>query len=692
MTKAHFIQALHDRYFPKTCTGSKIKPHFAEQLESLNLAEKHDLAQNLLSMGEEQLLSGSLSALDLFDRASMLDAKNPDLWFRQGLALFEHGESGSKDKTLFLACKNFKIASKLAEERADIWWAWGNVLYLIGESRKESHYFVQAKNKYQRALELAANASKETLCRMHWDNGSAWLSIAEYSGEAIDIRTAIESFRVSAEMQTEPPPDFWNDFGRAYLQMALLINENRLYFQAIEYFEKALEIEPRHRESILGLAHANTELYTNTQDSKYFHAAGKYYEKQIACTPKDPELYLEWAQLLGAFGKEQKDRKALKLSLDKCARACRDDLSVIAQKVESLSWLGAYTNQPNLILEAESKILAATEKFPEVAELWYACGICYSAFAYYYNSCEYEEIAIEKLQKAISCDRADSEIWHAIARCHSNIGNQYEDWDILERAIKFYQKAIEFKPACPALIFDLAKTLFFLGKITNETAFLEQAQLQFEIILRGQNDALMQHPEWIFYYACTLDLLGELSDEDESYYCRAIEAFNNVLLIDPDYPAIYYHMALSFSHLAMATFETRAFRLALNYFKIAAKQDEENDTILLEWGLTLTSVADQLSENEGTMRTNYFAEAEQKLTQSGMLGNQMAYYHLACFYSLTGKPEKSLHFLQEAKVMDVLPPLEELMEDEWLENVRATKAFAGFLITLENKEKSIDDR
>ena len=119
MAKAHFIQALHDRYYPKTCSGHKPCSTLTAQPESLSPEDRRRLAEDLLSKGERELLDGKMNALELFDQASLLDANNPDLWFRQGLALFEHGTANAREKTLFLACKNFKIAAKLSEHNTD---------------------------------------------------------------------------------------------------------------------------------------------------------------------------------------------------------------------------------------------------------------------------------------------------------------------------------------------------------------------------------------------------------------------------------------------------------------------------------------------------------------------------------------------------------------------------------------------
>jgi hypothetical protein len=85
-------------------------------------------------------------------------------------------------------------------------------------------------------------------------------------------------------------------------------------------------------------------------------------------------------------------------------------------------------------------------------------------------------------------------------------------------------------------------------------------------------------------------------------------------------------------------------------------------------------------------------EAEKKLLQSGQLGNQQTYYHLACLHSLLQRMEESLRFLKQAHIADILPPIEDLLQDEWLENLRSTEAFSLFIAQLERKENLADER
>ena len=116
--------------------------------------------------------------------------------------------------------------------------------------------------------------------------------------------------------------------------------------------------------------------------------------------------------------------------------------------------------------------------------------------------------------------------------------------------------------------------------------------------------------------------------------------------MNPELDEVHYQMGLSFSHLGELTLEINNFYKALHYFKLAAKQDEENDSILLDLGITLINISECTSDPAEV--DTCLADAEVKLTQSAKSGNLTAYYQLACLYSLTGRYEEGLRFLKKA--------------------------------------------
>lgn len=80
-----------------------------------------------------------------------------------------------------------------------------------------------------------------------------------------------------------------------------------------------------------------------------------------------------------------------------------------------------------------------------------------------------------------------------------------------------------------------------------------------------------------------------------------------------------------------------------------------------------------------------YLEAEQKLNRAGLLGNQHAYYYLACLYALTNRFTEAIALLGKAKEAEVLPNVEELLQDEWLAPLKTQEVFAEFLSQLETR-------
>ncbi len=686
MNRIHFLQQLHDRYFPKDELPSVRLAQLAKKWEKLPQEEKKLLAETFLHQGEMKLLQKDKSALAHFDEAISLDPMNPMIWYKVGLSLYEYGSDQNDKRALLLANKNLKIATTLEPNKYALWHVWGNILTDLGLLTDEAHYLFKAKELLQKAIALSKEQAKEHLHQLYWDYGLLWLNLADHSGEAVDVRMAIQSLRTSFAQMAKIAPEFWHDFGIAHQKMASLINDNRMYLQAIDYFKKAISLSKTYYEAYRSLADSYTQLYINTLQEEYFSEASHSFELAARIHPNDPSLLLEWAQLLGENGKLNRDAQKLKLSIEKCLHAHRHEpyqVEIIGQWIESLSLLGALTNRLDLISEAENKANEKLEQYPESPELWYALGVCQTSYALYYNDLEYEEAAIEKFQIGLSLDRSHAELWHAIASSHSRIGKSLDDYDLLERSCKFYLKAIHLKPSCPPLIFDYALTLLKLGEISENSKILEEALSQIESLLQIQKEALLNHPEWLFHYGLILDTLGKYSEEGESFHLKAVEVFHQVLLIDPAYPKIYFHMALSLSKAAESVCDLKLYEKAINFFHLSAKHDEEDDEIFLEWGLTLLSLSQESIAAE--IQATSYLEAEQKLNRAGLLGNQHAYYYLACLYALTNRFTEAIALLGKAKEAEVLPNVEELLQDEWLAPLKTQEVFAEFLSQLETR-------
>ncbi len=677
----HPLRRMVLRLFPRKA-GLESSPRHWEHLTE---NQKKELSERSLAAGEIALYNDDLNGLAHFEAAATLAGDNPEVWYREGVAFYEYGLAEGREKALLLASRYFKLAAQLAPDIPEIWSGWGATLLQLGAAYSEHHFYLEAKEKLQKAIETGKRLPKEALAVLYWNFGLVWTELAQHSGEAIDVQLAIQAFRNSMECQERPSPEFLNDTGNAYLQMGLLVNDPRLFLQAADLVQEAVDLAPLYLEGWASLAYVYAQLYLNTMDEKYSARSCHCYERLCQEDPSEPDHWLGWSQILGESGRLNRDAKKLRLSIEKAIRGHnidKDNAPLLYQWVEALSHLGSLTGRLDLLIEAENMILRGHDQFGDEPDLWHAYGICLLAFGQYYSDPDYYEYAIEKLQYGLSLDRTNAEIWQALALAHTHLAHLTGHLDLIERATRFYTRALDLKPSCPALLFDAANAWLLACDLRDDPKDLDQAVQLYETLLQTQKEALLNHPEWLFQYTTAIEWLGEYNG-DESYISKAADLYLHVLLIDPETPKIHFRIAMCFVKLAEHSLEAEYYKRALHYFGFAIRQDEEDDTAWLECGLASIHLAHHSLEEDAI--NQHYADAEQKLIRAGQLGNLSALYNLASLYSILGRTEEAMEFICKAEKAFVLPTIEEMFEDEWLDNLRGTEAFAEFLSNLETR-------
>lgn len=650
-------------------------------------------ADTLEMEAELVLLKGDLPlALELFDKATLIDEQNARLYFRQGLCLFEYGTENTTEKALFLACKKFKKATLLDPCYFEAYQAWGNALAFIGESQKEIHYFVEAEGKYKTAIALCDFSEKEVAADLFWDYGVVWLHLSENSQEALDLRYALQAFEKAQTFHYKLPHEYWIDYGTASLKLSEKINDIKLHVKAIHCFKHAISMNHNSFNGWASLADALSLFYAHSHDEEHFNQANEAFATAANLCGHENEIWSKWAEFLCHSSRKHQDIKKLRAAIEKCHRVYAHDpkdAKILAIWAECLARLGELNDRLDLLNEAQNKICEALDISEDDPDVWYSYGMCLHSFASYYNDFDYYYQAIEKFQEGISIDRTHHQLWHSIASSYSQVGVVELDTEALEKSLKFFQKAIALSPFNSYYLFDYGFALYKLGELTQQQQRLHEAVFYIEQAVNTQKNAIYLHPEWLFHYASTLDLLGDFHEE-EYYYTRAIEIFSHVLMIDPEFSRIHHRLAQTFSHLGELIYDVDHFYRALHHLRLATKRDEEDDQIILDWGLTLINIAQHAVDY--TDIDSIYREAEAKLLHAAKLGNLQAYYHLGCLYSILRYYDKALHFVQKADQYKALPPMEEILQDDWLDGLRSTVDFREFLAQLETRRNLHEER
>jgi tetratricopeptide (TPR) repeat protein len=635
-------------------------------------------AEFLQRQGEKKLLQGESKGTFLFELAAKFDSQNPIMHFEQGLALLDYGTEVKVKKYLLLANKSFKSAVKIDPEYFSAWKAWGKTLVILGNLFSEHHFFLEAKIKFEKAIALSSGISFDALADLYWQYGLVMQQIASHSSEICDLNKALESLAKVLSYSEDMPIQFWQDYGNLSLKLGMQISDVRLYLKAINCFKNGIQKSISNFDCWHLMGRALSELYELTFDEDHFCQANECFTNAVKLHPQNIPIWKDWARLLKNSGKRLNDVKRLHSCIEKCHKAyscSRKDAETLIIWSEALSHLGLITDRLDLIFEGNNKAVEAEDKFSLSPEIYYAFGINLFALGKYHCDLDYYYQAIEKFQEGLSICRVNDKLWFHLGYTYSIIAGIEGDASLYERAIKFYQKAIHLVPQS-VYYYEMASSMVKLSEAISDSTVLDDALQNFETAFNLQKNAVYLRPEWLYEYATALDIKAD-SQDDEKLYVKAIEILKRVLILDPDFPDIHYKIALIYSHLGELIEEKEAYQRAISHYKIALQKNEENETLLLDWALTLINLAQiNLSTDE---REELFREAEYKLIQSAKLGNTEVFYHLACLYSLMMHYDKSIHYLEKAEQFDSLPPIEEVMDDDWLSNLRETELFRSFI-------------
>lgn len=637
--------------------------------------------------GKSKLENGEIEGAALLEAAANLDPENHELLFQQGLSLLQYGIESKKKKYLLLANKKFNQAVKLNQDHTASWQSWGKSFAFLGETFGDHHFFLEAKKRYEQAIEHSQGISGECAAEIHWDYGKIMARIAEHSGEVSDYYRSLDAHAKASQYREDLPSEFWKSFGRTSLNLGLHINDTRFYYKAINCHKNAISHSLSDFESWYLLGYSLMQLYYVTHDEDHFCQANECFADGAKLNPQNADLWAAWAKLLLSSGVRLKDVKRLHSCIEKCHRGYtlhQNSEKILSIWARALAALGLHSERLELMQDALNKHAEATEKFGQTLELSFTHGSILFAKGEFFKDLDYYYQAIEKFQEGLSIDRTSHKLWFHLGYTYSITAEMENDSMLYERAVKFFNRAIALQTRSTYL-YEYAKTLAKLADVERDRPSLEKALMHYEQAFSLQKNAAYVHPQWLFQYGVALDLMGDFADEDQ-FYVKAVEVLSRVLVLDPDFPDIHYQIGLVYSHLGELVESGEIFERAMTHFKIAAKENEENELILLDWALAIINLCEMSGcsvDREQLMR-----EAEYKLIQSAKLGASEAYYHLSSLYSILRQFDKSLYFLEKSESFGALPAIDEILEDDWMENLRQTELFQSFLAHLESRQNS----
>lgn len=652
--------------------------------------EKELFARLLLLQGAEQLARGEPRVFDTFELAARVTSYSPWIFFQQGL-IFASQENNSR--CLKLAINNFKKAAEGKPSSFAGWHKWAESLLILGILDHDLETLVDAQTKFVQANTLfPSDATIELTGVFHWKWAVCLAMIGLHSGEPVDFFESVNHFRIAAQSGCQNP-QFLLDYGNALADLGSLIEKQELFLEALQHFELVTKMDPENSEGWRCHGCCLAKLHEMAPKAEYVSQAFESFKASTALYDQNGYLWLKWAQLESHQGRATGSKDLLESSLEKFSKANQlepNHPGILGNWAETELILAFYHDRHDLILSAKSKIIKSLELQPGNSDGWYVYGACLNEMGRYFEEKSYYLEAIEKFQHGLSLKRQNPLLWYGMALSNFALGELQDDQSLIEKSVYYCARVLECGGSPNAQFWnDWGVALLKLGEMTNQSKHVELAIEKFERALKQplfdpENEDV--DLEWIYNYSCALDLLGELT-EDPRHFEKAVHMLSQLLQMEPTYTEARYNLALALSHLAHALSDLELFNKAVEHFQFLVNEDPEDDIVLLDFATCLVNLALLVDDvNKPNQSEALFRQAEGHLLRTAALGNNDAYYLLASVCSLSGQYPLGMHFLEKAEALRALPTVEQILHDDWLEDLRNTPSFKQFLNRLTTKQ------
>lgn len=666
----------------------------SQEWKDLQDDERILLGKLFIKKGELELKNGDPAFQNSFALAETAAPSNVTILYLKGKVFAAQTQNA---RCLASAIEAFELAISLQPHFFEAYLLWGETLIQCGMFHQNPQYFQKAQHKFQEAFAFLEHQPAEIESRFFWKWGLSWHLMGMTSEEPFDFHQAIQKYR-QAQQLGQCNADFWQDFAEALVELSELVKQFDLCKEAVDYYHLAVSEDHENYDRWFRLASCHEKLYDINGHLQHFELALAAFD--VAVRSEEPNFYLwvRWGKLYLNASKLQKNNEYAVASIEKFEKACEldpDHPVLLGLWGEAEMIYGMYVENLELLRSAEQKIMRSINQIPENPHIWALYGTCLTEIGRYFADESYYVKAVEKFQHGLSLDGQDPLLWYGLALAYLSLGEYWGDSQQVENAICCYQKVYDFGGQHFSQFWnDWGLSLMKLAELTNNKTYLEAAIQKFEHVVNVQNGGLLHNnyeAEWLYNYGCALDFLGDFT-ENATYYEKAATLLTKALQIDPNYTHARYNLAATLSHLGEATSDLEILQNAVEHFNVILSLDPEDEMAWNDCGLALLNIAELVHESTRPDRSKvYYDETEQKFMHALALGCTHAFYNLACLHSLLQNYSMAMHYLERAEMAGTLPALDDMLHDEWLENLVETPSFRQFISQISSKQNLLEE-
>lgn len=654
----------------------------------LRAAERELLGKLFAVQGEDLLLKGDPRALDSFKLAQNVAPDNAHVLFRlaQAYATQKHNL-----RCLETASKLLEQVVSIEPELKDSWCTWGCILSRLSIIKDDISYLYESNLKFEIAEKQMEKQTTDLNVELYWYWGLALSQLGRLSGEPQDFHKSLGKYRQAADLGLDNSL-FWIDYANSLVELSLLIGQADFLLDALKMADRVVTTTPDSFEGWFLRGGIALCIYQCTFVDNYMVLSQQSFERAVSIKEEHWPLWMSWGKLLLIAGKHRHEIDLVQHSFEKLEKAYAlegENPALLALWGEGLIYCGSSLERLDLLREAEAKLVRSLELHSQDPQTWYVYGTCFAELGRYFEDAHYYEQAAEKFRYGLKLKPNSPSLWHGYSLTNFVLGQLKEDPEMLEESIRCCSKVYEYGGAAfvPQLWEDWGVALLELAEMAEEKSYVLSAIEKFERAINYKKNGKETPPDASLLHqcGCAWDLLGEFTS-DSADHEKAVAMLTQAIILEPNHAEARYSLAVAFMQLGELVNNHEYYLKALEHFEVLTSLESEDQDAWQEWGIAIIKLAQLTHEPAHPERNQYlYAQAEDKLLHAIGLGSEGAVYDLCGLYALMGNFEMAMHYIERCKAQGVLPPVDALMHDEWLEDLRQTSEFRSFISMLVNK-------
>lgn len=540
---------------------------------------------------------------------------------------------------------------------------WGNILVQLASLMHDSSFVEQALDKYARSDDLSPG--------FYWEWAEAWVLLALYSSEVSDVKQGLMKFACARELGCDAPM-FTIDNALALMVCGSLEGNPAPLDEARDLLAPLVTDREVAVSAWKAYVSVLMRRFTLTHRLDHFKEADHAFHEAILSVPEQSDLWLKWGELYLHAGCARHDVGALEVAIEKLTslKAVEGDPLVLSALLgKGLALLGVHHEDLKLLKQGQERVERGLELAPKHRELGVGSAWVNFARGFYFADARSYARAAAIFEEEIEKDATAYESWHGLYHTYVCWGVMTGDTTLAYKGMEAIARLSALRPFSAVHLNEWGIALLQLkqleGTYEGQQAAVEEAIVRFKAAY-----ALEEEMETLYNLGCAYDQLGDVTGDEEAYE-EAIDLLSQVHENNSFDFHICYHLALAHGHLGELMGEGHHLQRAAELFAKLTDVDEEDGALFGDLGYTLLNLSELVYDGAD----EYRRQAEVHLLRAAELGYVEANYHLACLYALAQLPDPALQFLRRAHETRVLPPPEDVWEDEWLANIRHLGAF-----------------